>query len=94
MARARRHRRTCADRLDLAVSLLKDPVFDAFLTGTSSFADLPAAVQGLADGNLNALCHVIEYPQATEYPQAPEQPQATDTKQNPTPAKPAAEAQR
>ena len=47
VARARRHRRTCADRLDLAVSLLKDPVFDAFLTGTSSFADLPAAVQGL-----------------------------------------------
>ena len=33
VARARRHRRTSADRLNLAVSLLKDPVFDAFLTG-------------------------------------------------------------
>ena len=33
--------RTSADRLDLAVSLLKDPVFEAFLTGTSPFAELP-----------------------------------------------------
>lgn len=62
VARARRHRRTNADRLNLAVSLLKDPVFDAFLTGTSPFAKLPGVVQDLADGNLDALCHVIEYP--------------------------------
>lgn len=62
VARARRHRRTSADRLDLAVSLLKDPVFDAFLTGTSPFAELPDTVQDLAQGNLEALCHVIEYP--------------------------------
>ncbi len=64
VARARRHRRTAADRLDLAVSLLKDPVFDAFLTGASAFADLPDVVQDLADGKLEALCHVIEYPAA------------------------------
>lgn len=73
VARARRHRRTSADRLDLAVSLLKDPVFDAFLTGTSQFAELPNVVQDLAHGNLDALCHVIEYPQDEntqgEYPQ-------------------------
>jgi threonine dehydrogenase-like Zn-dependent dehydrogenase len=62
VARARRHRRTNADRLNLAVSLLKDPVFDAFLTGTSRFAELPKVVQDLADGHLDALCHVIEYP--------------------------------
>lgn len=62
VARARRHRRTSADRLDLAVSLLKDPVFDAFLTGTSRFAELPGTVQDLAHGKLEALCHVIEYP--------------------------------
>ncbi|WP_350000685.1 dehydrogenase [Pseudarthrobacter sp. WHRI 8279] len=62
VARARRHRRTNADRLNLAVSLLKDPVFDAFLTGTSPFAELPGVVQDLAHGNLEALCHVIEYP--------------------------------
>jgi NADPH:quinone reductase-like Zn-dependent oxidoreductase len=64
VARARRHRRTPSDRLDLAVSLLKDPVFDAFLTGASPFVDLPAVVQSLADGKLEALCHVIEYPTA------------------------------
>jgi hypothetical protein len=63
VARARRHRRTNADRLDLAVSLLADPVFDAFLTGSSPFDELPEVVQGLADGTLEALCHVIEYPQ-------------------------------
>lgn len=63
VARARRHRRTTADRLELAVGLLADPVFDAFLSGTSPFAELPAAVQALADGELDALCHVIEYPQ-------------------------------
>jgi threonine dehydrogenase-like Zn-dependent dehydrogenase len=62
VARARRHRRTNAERLSLAVSLLKDPVFDAFLTGASPFADLPDVVQNLSDGRLEALCHVIEYP--------------------------------
>lgn len=62
VARARRHRRTTAERLELAVELLKDPVFDAFLTGASPFTDLPTVVQHLADGTLEALCHVIEYP--------------------------------
>jgi len=64
VARARRHRRSTADRLSLAVSLLADPVFDAFLTGTSSFGELPDVVQRLSDGSLDALCHVIEYPAA------------------------------
>ena len=62
VARARRHRRTHAERLALAVSLLQDPVFDVFLTGSSPFAELPDVVQRLADGTLDALCHVIEYP--------------------------------
>ncbi|WP_411375518.1 zinc-dependent alcohol dehydrogenase [Arthrobacter sp. MPF02] len=62
VARARRHRRTNADRLNLAVSLLEDPVFDVFLTGSSPFEELPDVVQGLAHGTLDALCHVIEYP--------------------------------
>ena len=64
VARARRHRRTTGERLELAVELLRDPVFDAFLTGASPFTDLPAVVQNLADGKLQALCHVIEYPNA------------------------------
>lgn len=62
VARARRHRRTNADRLRLAVSLLSDPAFDAFLTGSSPLAELPDVVQRLSDGALDALCHVIEYP--------------------------------
>lgn len=67
VARARRHRRTTADRLNLAVSLLKDPVFDVFLTGVSPFAELPGVVQDLAHGRLDALCHVIEYPCGDEF---------------------------
>jgi hypothetical protein len=62
VARARRHRRTNADRLGLAVSLLSDPGFDVFLTGCSGFNELPDVVQRLSDGTLDALCHVIEYP--------------------------------
>lgn len=69
VARARRHRRTTKERLELAVSLLKDPVFDAFLTGASPFSELPEVVQNLADGTLPALCHVIEYPKAASVAQ-------------------------
>lgn len=72
VARARRHRRTNADRLDLAVQLLADPVFEAFLTGLSPFADLPDVVRDLASGARNALCHVIEYPQDHEVPSSPQ----------------------
>ena len=72
VARARRHRRTNADRLELAVSLLSDPGFDAFLTGTSTLAELPGVVQRLSDGTLDALCHVIEYPRLPKTPPATE----------------------
>ncbi|MGO4491336.1 zinc-binding alcohol dehydrogenase [Arthrobacter sp. 2YAF22_2] len=78
VARARRHRRTTADRLKLAVSLLADPVFDTFLTGTSGFDELPGVVQRLSDGSLDALCHVIEYP-GTEQPEDPAHAPATET---------------
>lgn len=71
VARARRHRRTNADRLNLAVSLLADPVFDAFLTGSSPFAELPAVVKELACGSRDALCHVIEYPTGASGTQTP-----------------------
>lgn len=62
VARSRRHRRTNADRLELAVALLQDPAFDLFLTGSSPFTELPDVVRSLSDGTLDALCHVIEYP--------------------------------
>lgn len=78
VARARRHRRTSADRLELAVSLLQDPVFEAFLTGGSAFAELPGVVQDLADGRLEALCHVIEYPAANN-PANTDQTPTTET---------------
>ena len=41
VAAARRGRRTTADRLRLALDLLRDPAFDVLLTGRSPFADLP-----------------------------------------------------
>jgi hypothetical protein len=54
--------RSYADRLALALDLLRDPGFDALLTGESSFGDLPEVLAGLADGSIPALCHVITYP--------------------------------
>jgi len=54
-------RRTYADRLALALDLLRDPVYDVLLTGESAFAELPDVVSRLASGELPALCHVIAY---------------------------------
>jgi hypothetical protein len=36
-------------------------VFDALISGESSFAELPAVLAGLADGTIPALCHLISY---------------------------------
>jgi threonine dehydrogenase-like Zn-dependent dehydrogenase len=58
---ARRGRRTTADRLALAVDLLHDPAFDALLTGSSHFDELPDVLPRLADGSLSALCHTVSY---------------------------------
>ncbi|MEU7874112.1 dehydrogenase [Dactylosporangium sp. NPDC049140] len=58
---ARAATRTYADRMALALRLLRDPAFDALITGESPFADLPAVLAGLADGTHPALCHVITY---------------------------------
>ncbi|MFC7495936.1 MULTISPECIES: zinc-dependent alcohol dehydrogenase [unclassified Nocardioides] len=59
---ARRHRHSHADRLALALRLLRDPAFDALLTGESDFADLPATMAALAAGRLPGLCHTVVYP--------------------------------
>ena len=53
--------RTFADRLALAVDLLRDPGFDALVTGESRFEQLPEVLAGLAAGTLPALCHLITY---------------------------------
>jgi threonine dehydrogenase-like Zn-dependent dehydrogenase len=61
VATARRHRRTPADRLRLALELLRDPAFDVLLTGSSPFHQLPELMARLASGDLPALCHTIAY---------------------------------
>jgi threonine dehydrogenase-like Zn-dependent dehydrogenase len=57
----RRGRRTMADRLELSLGLLRDPAFDALLTGCSPFHELPDVMARLAAGTLSALCHTITY---------------------------------
>ncbi len=61
VAAARRGRRSRRERLTLALDLLRDPAFDALLTGASPFRQLPEVMSRLADGTLPALCHSIVY---------------------------------
>jgi threonine dehydrogenase-like Zn-dependent dehydrogenase len=56
-----RARRTNADRLALALDLLRDPAFDVLVTGSSRFDELPNVMERLAAGSLPALCHTITY---------------------------------
>jgi threonine dehydrogenase-like Zn-dependent dehydrogenase len=58
---ARRGRRTGAERLALALDLLRDPAFDALITGSSRFDELPDVMSRLAAGTLPALCHTVTY---------------------------------
>jgi threonine dehydrogenase-like Zn-dependent dehydrogenase len=53
--------RTYRQRLVLALDLLRDPVFDALVTGRSRFAELPSVLAGLASGDIPALCHLVTY---------------------------------
>ena len=64
VAAARRARRSTRDRLTLALELLRDPVFDALITGTSPFGALPQTMERIAVGGPAGLCEVIEYPEA------------------------------
>lgn len=61
VAAARRGRRTAAERLALALDLLRDPAFDALITGVSRFEELPDVMARLAGGSLPALCHTLSY---------------------------------
>ena len=58
---ARAGRRTNAERLALALELLRDPAFDALITGESPFEDLPEVMARMAAGDLPGLCHTISY---------------------------------
>jgi threonine dehydrogenase-like Zn-dependent dehydrogenase len=62
VAPARRGRRSTGDRLALALELLRDPAYDALLTGESPFDRLPEVMPRLAGGDLPALCHTVTYP--------------------------------
>jgi len=60
-----RGRRTHAERMALALSLLADPALDALLGPTVAFRDLPRAMPGLLDappeGQPAPLCPVVTY---------------------------------
>jgi threonine dehydrogenase-like Zn-dependent dehydrogenase len=56
-----RANRTFADRLALALELLRDPAFDALITGSSPFEELPGVLGRMTAGDLPALCHLITY---------------------------------
>src|SRR5688500_1084633 len=56
---ARSGRRTRADRMALALDLLRDPAFDVVVTGESRFDELPGVMERLAAGRLPARCHTI-----------------------------------
>ncbi len=61
VAPARRRRHTTRQRLEFALTLLRDPAFDALITGESPFQELPDVMARLVDGRLPALCHTIYY---------------------------------
>ena len=48
-------------RLALALSLLRDPVFEALLSGESRFAELPQLMPRLAASPAGTLCHTLRY---------------------------------
>jgi NADPH:quinone reductase-like Zn-dependent oxidoreductase len=58
---ARAGSRSAAERMVLALELLRDPAFDALLSGRSHFRELPDVMSRLAAGSLSALCHTITY---------------------------------
>ncbi len=61
VAAPRRGSRTTRDRLALALDLLRDPAFDALVTGESGFDELPDVMSRIASGRLPGLCHTITY---------------------------------
>lgn len=57
----RRGTRSTADRIALALELLQDAAFDALLTGSSSWQELPAVMAAVASGSSPGLCHTIDW---------------------------------
>jgi threonine dehydrogenase-like Zn-dependent dehydrogenase len=65
---SRSARRTPADRLALALTMLGDPVFDVLLGEPVPFADLPKLMTDLDAGRVAAPCQVVVYPEPEEGP--------------------------
>jgi threonine dehydrogenase-like Zn-dependent dehydrogenase len=57
----RHHRWSRRRRLGLALSLLRDPMFEVLLSGESRFCDLPALMPRIAGSPAGTLCHTIRY---------------------------------
>lgn len=57
----RRSSRTTGARLALALRLLRDPAFDALLTGESSWRELPEVMARLSEHQGGELCHTIAW---------------------------------
>jgi NADPH:quinone reductase-like Zn-dependent oxidoreductase len=57
----RRERWSRRRRLALALSLLRDPVFDHLLSGETAFDELPALMPLLATSSAGVLCHTVRY---------------------------------
>lgn len=65
VALPRRHRRTNAQRLELAANQLRDPVFDTFLSSECQFQNLPTSLVKLFE-KPGGFCHVVAYPKPEE----------------------------
>ncbi len=61
IAPSRRGVRSHAERMELALELLRDPAFAVLVTGASPFESLPEVLPGLAEGRDPALCRVVTY---------------------------------
>lgn len=69
VALGRRARRTRAQRLRTALLALRDDRFDALLTGTSPWRELPAVMDEITGDGASAaatLCHVLTYENPTD----------------------------
>jgi threonine dehydrogenase-like Zn-dependent dehydrogenase len=58
---SRRQRWSHQRRLTLALSLLRDPVFDILLSGETEFTALPALMPRLSASSAGNLCHTLRY---------------------------------
>jgi NADPH:quinone reductase-like Zn-dependent oxidoreductase len=57
----RRERWSRRRRLALALSLLRDPIFDVLLSGETDFSALPELMALLATSSAGVLCHTVRY---------------------------------